>query len=146
MLHKADWTRRLIACGLLPVVVAAGLVCKAYSGPGRDIVNNWGPASVAYEWLLMLLLFIVIPRREFIKRIAIIVFLLTCAIEFLQLYQPVWLQSVRATWLGRMILGTTFQWWDFPAYLVGCVLGFYILSAICRITDTAPQPGSGRNI
>jgi hypothetical protein len=134
--------RRWIVCATLPLVLIMGFGCKAYSGAGRDWVNNWGPASVAYEWLLMLLLFAVVPGRKFIRRIAVTVFVATCVIEFLQLYQPAWLQAVRATWLGRMILGTTFNWWDFPAYLMGCVSGVLLLHAVCRLAGETHEPAS----
>ncbi|MEZ6133131.1 MAG: DUF2809 domain-containing protein [Planctomycetaceae bacterium] len=120
------------ACALIPVVIVIGLGCKRYSGPGSDWVNNWGPASVAYEWMLMLLAFVIIPRRTAIVRIAVGVFMVTCLIEFLQLWKPEWLQTIRATVPGRLILGTTFSWWDFPAYLVGCLTGIFLLRSVAK--------------
>jgi len=133
---RSDTTRRrLSALALIPVVIGIGLACKRYSGPGSDWVNNWGPASVAYEWLLMLLVFVVVPKREAIVKIAVGVFIATCLLEFLQLCKPDWLQELRSFLIGRLILGTTFSWWDFPAYLVGCVTGIYILRALTRTSE-----------
>ena len=129
--------RRLITCGFVPLVVAFGLGCKVYRGPGSDWVNNWGPASVAYEWLFMLLVFVVIPRRGVIIRIAVAVFVGTCLIEFLQLWKPVFLQAIRATLPGRLVLGSTYSWWDFPGYLVGCVTGVFLLRGVCHVTSGA---------
>ncbi len=127
--------RRAITLALVPIVIAFGFACKFYRGPGSDWVNNWGPASAAYEWLWMLLVFALIPKRSFIVRIAVGVFVATCAVEFLQLWQPAWLQQVRSTLPGRFVLGTTFSWWDFPAYVVGSVTGALGLLTICRTTE-----------
>ena len=133
--------RRMIAIGLLPFVVAFGFGCKYYRGPGSDWVNNWGPASAAYEWLWMLIVFALIPRRTAITRIAFGVFAATCAVEFLQLWQPAWLQQIRSTLPGKFVLGTTFSWWDFPAYLVGSIVGAWMLYSICRSTEkSVPTP------
>lgn len=133
-----------MATGLLPLVVLFGLACKYYRGRGGvwmiNWVNNWGPASVAYEWLFMLLAFIVWPSRRHVIRIGVCVFVMTCVVEFLQLWKPPLLQSVRATLPGRLVLGTTFSWWDFPAYAVGCVLGVLLLRCICLLTASIREP------
>lgn len=123
---------RAYAIGLVPFVVAIGLGCKYYSGPGRDWVNNWGPASVAYELLFMLLGFALVPRRTAIARIALVVFIATCLIEFSQLWRVEWLLAVRQNLFGRLLLGSSFSWWDFPAYAVGCLTGLPLLHAICN--------------
>ncbi|PMB33329.1 hypothetical protein CEN43_10430, partial [Fischerella thermalis BR2B] len=34
------------------------------------------------------------------------------------------LEQIRATLVGKLLLGTTFAWWDFPHYVVGCFLGW----------------------
>lgn len=128
---------RLLAAGLIPLVIVFGLACKFYRGPAHAWVNNFGPASVAYVLLFMLLVFLVVPRRTAITRIAVGVGVWTCLVEFLQLWQPTFLVAMRATLPGRLVLGTTFSWWDFPAYFVGCVLGVFLLYRICRWTEKA---------
>ncbi|MEQ8963007.1 MAG: DUF2809 domain-containing protein [Coleofasciculus sp. C2-GNP5-27] len=55
---------------------------------------------------------------------AIGVCIVTCLLEVLQLWQPPFLQAIRATLLGRVILGNTFTWSDFPAYFIGSFLGW----------------------
>jgi hypothetical protein len=58
----------------------------------------------------------------------------------LQLWQPPWLQAVRATLLGRLVLGNTFTWGDFLYYAIGCGLGWLWLRAIrTRRSDTPPS-------
>ena len=127
--------RRLVASGLVPLVIAFGLGCKSYRGVGSEWINNWGPASVAYVLLFMLLIFILVPRADWIRRIAIGVCIGTCIIEVLQLWNPHFLETLRATLLGRLVLGNTFSWWDFPAYIIGCLLGVLVLRGICKLTQ-----------
>lgn len=124
-------TRRRTALAI-PITVAIGLACKFYSGPAANFVNNFGPASVAYVILLMLTSFLVRPRRTSIASIAVMAFLVTCGIEFSQLWHPDWLTSLRGTLPGRLILGTTFNIADFPAYLAGAFIGSLILKQICK--------------
>jgi len=47
----------------------------------------------------------------------------SCAIEISQLYQAPWINSIRATSLGHLVLGSGFHWPDFLAYTVGTAAG-----------------------
>ena len=120
-------TTTVIAIG---IVVMLGLGCKAYEGPGQDWVNNFGPASICYEVFFVLLVFLVVPQRAASAMIATIVCVATCGLEFSQLCQAAWLQSARETFVGRTLLGTSFSWWDFPAYPVGAWCGWMLVRTI----------------
>ena len=37
----------------------------------------------------------------------------TFALEFLQLWKPPFLQAVRSTFLGHVLIGSSFSWFDF---------------------------------
>jgi Protein of unknown function (DUF2809) len=52
--------------------------------------------------------------------------LLCYAIEFLQLYQEPWMEAIRNTRLGGLILGFGFLGSDFVCYAIGGVLGVFI--------------------
>lgn len=54
----------------------------------------------------------------------------TCAIEFLQLWHPPFLEALRHTLPGRLVLGTTFHWSDFPPYFAGALLARTILKRL----------------
>lgn len=42
--------------------------------------------------------------------------------ELSQLYQVPWINNIRATTLGHLVLGSTFSWLDMLSYLVGVIL------------------------
>ncbi|MBU1162313.1 MAG: DUF2809 domain-containing protein [Proteobacteria bacterium] len=72
-------------------------------------------------WILIVFLFL--PRKKLKYKIPVRVFLITCGLEFLQLWHPWFLENIRSYFLGRALIGTTFAWWDFPHYAIGCVIG-----------------------
>ncbi len=75
-------------------------------------------------WALMVYF---IARFLFIKKqvkIIVIGSLLFCyAIEFSQLYKAPWIDSLRHTLFGRLVLGDTFLWGDLLSYTVGVAIG-----------------------
>lgn len=79
--------------------------------------------SVAYQILWVLLLALLAPQASLLW-IAVGVCLASCAIEFLQLWQNPSYLAARATFLGRLILGNTFLWSDFPGYFIGGAMGW----------------------
>ncbi|MBE9036881.1 DUF2809 domain-containing protein [aff. Roholtiella sp. LEGE 12411] len=72
--------------------------------------------------------------RAAVIQIPLWVFVITCILEFLQLWHPRLLEEIRATLIGKWLLGTTFVWWDFPYYALGCVLGWLWLRQLQRIS------------
>jgi hypothetical protein len=52
---------------------------------------------------------------------------------FLQLWHPPLLEQIRATLIGKLLLGTTFVWWDFPHYILGCIFGWLWLRQLHKI-------------
>jgi hypothetical protein len=126
--------RRVVVA--LAVIVPLGFALKFYDGPGRWYLNNWG-ASFAYEWFFIALALLVAGRAIPLGRIATGVCVATCALEFLQLWTPGWLEAVRATFVGRSLLGNAFSWRDLPAYPVGCLLGWWLLGRWVR--DSGPS-------
>lgn len=85
-----------------------------------------GTGGAAYVIFFVVALAIITPASS-AARIALIVVAVTCVLEFLQLWHPVWLEQIRRTLPGRALLGTTFDWTDFPPYFVGAVIGWALV-------------------
>ncbi|MDN3550738.1 DUF2809 domain-containing protein [Mucilaginibacter aquaedulcis] len=93
-------------------------------------------------WSLMIYF---IVRFFFIKRpvkFMILSGLLFCyAIEFSQLYQAPWINNLRHTLFGRLVLGTGFLWSDLLCYTVGVWIGVGIDTCL-KMTDANRKPSS----
>jgi hypothetical protein len=120
MFTKSYPIRLIFFVNLLAIVPLGYIVRFSHILP--EYFHDAG-GSIAYEifWILLVLFIYPLANR---RSTAIWVCLGSCAIELLQLYQPPWLQSLRATLPGRLVLGTSFAWSDFPAYFVGSYLGW----------------------
>jgi hypothetical protein len=105
----------------LALVTPLGFATKFYGGPGADWVGRYG-GGVVYEVFWILALLAAAPRWS-AGRVGAGVLVVTCGLEAMQLWHPPFLEAIRSTFLGRALIGSTFSWWDFPHYLVGCVLG-----------------------
>lgn len=107
----------------LLIVTGIGFLFKNYTGFAHKWFNNYG-AAVFYEIFWCLFAFLFFRSSKAIIQIPLWVFIITCILEFLQLWHPPFLEQIRATLVGKLLLGTTFAWWDFPHYVVGCFLGW----------------------
>lgn len=117
----------------LVVLIPVGYAVRFY-GVGPERLNDW-LGAIAYEifWILLVPLFF--PKVSPVWT-AVGVCLVTCVLEFLQLWQPPWLQAIRATFVGRLVLGNTFTWLDFPAYFVGSFLGWLWMRSLLRVRSS----------
>ena len=114
-------------------LVVLGIATKTYGGPASDWVQN-STGGAVYVAFWCVLVSIVRPRASSVT-VAAWVFLITSALEFLQLWNPPPLAAARRTLAGQAVLGATFSWSDFPYYLVGAVAAL----ALVRVART---PGS----
>ncbi len=114
------------------VVTPLGFLFKFYSGPAHWWFNNYG-AGLLYVvfWILVVSFFV--PDRKWVNRIPILVLIVTCALEVLQLWHPWFLEKIRSYFLGEALIGTTFVWWDFPHYILGSLIGWFWLKAIFHL-------------
>ncbi|MGJ8656256.1 MAG: DUF2809 domain-containing protein [Akkermansiaceae bacterium] len=63
-------------------------------------------------------------------KIAIIALTFSYAIEISQLYQADWINQIRYTRLGALILGRGFLWSDFLCYTIGVQLAYFVDSRV----------------
>ncbi|MEO8595953.1 MAG: DUF2809 domain-containing protein [Candidatus Solibacter sp.] len=101
---------------------------RYYHGPAEEWVHN-SAGGVAYVVFWCLVAALCRPRWK-PALIAAGVLAATCALEFLQLWHPPLLEWVRSFFLGRTVLGSSFDWSDFPYYFAGGVGGWAWLRVI----------------
>jgi len=70
--------------------------------------------------------------KQSIKSVVIISLLFCYVIEFSQLYQAPWINNIRHTIIGGLILGETFLWGDILCYTIGIGIGVLVNSQIMK--------------
>ena len=132
-MKKINKTHILTLISLL-LVTPIGFYSKFYKGSFEFWVNN-SLCDVFYEifWCLIVFLFF---QKIKTKMIALLIFLVTCLIEFSQLWHPPFLELIRVTFIGRTILGTSFVWADFLYYLIGCFLALLWMNLIKKMSKS----------
>lgn len=106
----------------LAVIVPIGFYTKFYDGPAAFWVK-YSLGGGFYEIFWCLVFYFIFPKAR-PEVIAGGVLLATCLLEFLQLWHPPLLESIRSNFFGRTILGNSFSWSDFPYYFIGSGLGW----------------------
>ena len=123
--------RRLAAFISLLVVTPLGFATKFYSGPATEWVrDSWSGIFYVMFWCLAAILFF--PRARPLL-VAAVVFVATSILEVLQLWHYHLLESIRATFIGATLLGTTFDWGDFLYYIIGALAGWAWVAGIGRL-------------
>jgi hypothetical protein len=109
---------------LIAVVVLLGLGSRRYAAHLPGFVSAYAGDTL---WALaaFLGLGLLLPRAP-TRRVAILAMSLSVAVEVNQLYHAPWIDSIRRTTLGGLILGYDFVWSDLACYAVGVGLGVLI--------------------
>lgn len=106
---------------LAVAVVAAGLLCRASFIPLPPVLSKYGGDAL---WALMVFVGFgfLFPRASTLT-VALLALTFAWGVEFSQFYHALWIDAVRATIPGKLVLGNTFNWPDLPAYALGIALG-----------------------
>lgn len=104
---------------LILLTIATGLSSRKVAGiPAATGDALW--AVMIYFMIRMLWL------QRSIKFAGLLSLLICFTVEFSQLYQAPWINAIRATLPGRLVLGQGFLWSDLPAYALGVAFGMLI--------------------
>jgi Protein of unknown function (DUF2809) len=115
---KRKFVIQLVA---LAGVILLGLLSRKYSGifpveiqkyPGSAL---WGLAVFVFVGLLL--------QTQTTLKVAGVALVISFAIEFSQLLNVPWLNEIRATKVGHLFLGSTFNTPDLLAYALGILAG-----------------------
>lgn len=112
---------RLIYAAAVLAVIAAGLASRRYPGL---LPASWGKYPGDALWALMVMLLCGLARpRWSVARTALTALAISFAVEFSQLYQAPWINAIRHTTPGHLVLGSGFNVGDLLAYAVGVAAG-----------------------
>ncbi|MGP0065688.1 MAG: DUF2809 domain-containing protein [Isosphaeraceae bacterium] len=103
-----------MACGL-------GIGSRRFAGHLPGFIAAYA-GDTLWALALFLLLGLIMPRIA-TRRLAALASLISLAVEVSQLYHAPWIDSIRQTRLGGLVLGFGFLWSDLICYAVGIALG-----------------------
>lgn len=118
MAAQGGWHRsRPVYLGLLGATVALGLATRRFPAAFPDVVARYGGDAL---WAVMILWLGALVRPvAATSRLALAAFGICTAVEFSQLAHAPWIDAVRATRGGALVLGQGFLWSDLVSYAVG---------------------------
>ncbi|MGE6401484.1 hypothetical protein BWGOE4_27190 [Bacillus mycoides] len=112
---------RLLYALFTIVVVILGLSSRKFAFVLPDLLNDYLGDAL---WALMIFtgFGFLFPKIE-TRKLAFISLIFCYGIEISQLYHAEWIDSIRATTLGGLVLGYGFLWSDLVAYTIGVGVG-----------------------
>ncbi|MBM4123761.1 MAG: DUF2809 domain-containing protein [Nitrospira sp.] len=119
---------------ILAVFTPLGLATKLYEGPGAGWTHAYAGA-LCYEFFWVFLLKLLFPHASILS-LATGVFLATSWLEFLQLNHHPWLEWVRSFFLGEVLIGNSFDPWDFLYYGIGSAGAVLLYHALIAPSHT----------
>ncbi len=109
---------------LVTLVLGAGLLWRSHFFPLPKFASKYGGDGL---WALLVFFgFGFLFYRASTQRIALLALTFAWCIEFSQMYHAQWIHALRATRIGRLILGSTFNYPDLFAYLGGISIGAFL--------------------
>ena len=112
----------------LAVTITLGLLSRRYPLPGILAEYTGDALYTCAGFAGLALLF----ARTRTRSLAIAAFVLSAAVEFSQLLTWQWLEDLRQTLCGRLILGSGFKWPDMVAYFLGAMAAGAVDFALLR--------------
>ena len=107
-----------------------------------SVVSEYG-GDVLYTTNIVLFFgWIFIDRKSILLTVYSI--LLSYVIEVFQLYHSPFIDELRRTLFGKLILGSGFLWSDMLCYTIGGLIGYTILIGLKSIGDEADKTFLGR--
>jgi hypothetical protein len=136
------WLKRALYLICFGTAVALGLGSRRCSGYLPAFVAQYAGDML---WALMVFLgFSIITPAHSTSRRAIWALGTSYVVEVSQLYHAAWIDAVRHTTLGGLVLGFGFLWSDLVCYTVGVGAGAAVEFLLLRST-VPPVPTAERN-
>ena len=101
--------------------IALGLASRRYPAMFPAGLEKY-PGDSLWALMVFACYCTLLPASKTLK-VAVLALMTSYSVEFSQLYQAPWINAIRATTPGHLILGSTFHVPDLAAYSIGVVIG-----------------------
>ena len=106
----------------LAVVILLGLLSRSALADALPSFLSTYAGDTLWALALFLTLGLVFPGLR-LGVVAGMTIAIAFSVELSQLYHAAWIDSIRRTRLGALVLGFGFKWSDLLCYAVGCLMG-----------------------
>jgi len=113
---------RLAYSLVIAIVIVAGLLSRSSLGMHLPSFVSTYAGDTLWSLALYLTICILFPSARLVV-VAFLTVAISFAVEFSQIYQTEWINTIRTTRVGALFLGVGFKWSDLPCYTVGCLMG-----------------------
>ncbi|MEO8615688.1 MAG: DUF2809 domain-containing protein [Luteolibacter sp.] len=118
----AVFLRNRVWYGLWVVgVIALGLASRKFHGVFPSSFGKY-PGDVLWTLMVFFGWGFVFPRLSTV-RVTLLALITSYAVEFLKFHHAPWLENIRNTTPGHLVLGYAFSWGNLVAYTMGAALG-----------------------
>lgn len=107
---------------LVLVTIVVGLLSRTRFVP--DVIYPY-VGDYLYAVMVFFIIGFLFPTKNSLK-VALVSVFICYLIEFLQLYQAEWINAVRSSTLGALVLGSGFLWSDIICYTFGGITGYLL--------------------
>lgn len=113
------------------LITPIGFFTKLYTGNGETWINNHlGGTFYVIFWCLIV--FLIFPGTKPLI-ITTWVLAVTVLLELLQLFHPKFLELLRGSFIGKTLLGTSFNWIDFIFYFIGWIVSILWITGLNKL-------------
>jgi hypothetical protein len=117
-------SNRKIYLLIIPFVMGLGILSRKFSYSLPNLVNSYLGDAIWAAMIYVMMAFVFANKLP--KQVAVFSLLFCFAIELSQLYQEPWINAIRNTTFGALVLGSGFLWSDLLAYALGVGMAFFI--------------------
>jgi hypothetical protein len=136
---SARLRRRLIYAAAALAIIALGLLTRLPIVSLPHVFAKYA-GSILWGAMVYVVLRVVVPERE-LKDVALAAGVISAAVEFSQLIHWPWLDAVRSTTIGALLIGRAFSWWDIVSYWIGIALAV-LGDGLCGARRASPPASS----
>ena len=101
-----------------------GLSTRRYTNLLSQIISDYG-GDVLWALMVFLMMGFLFTKIKTLS-VALLSIIFRYLIEISQLYHAPWIDAIRQTTLGGLVLGFGFLWSDLLCYLIGIIIGVSI--------------------
>jgi len=128
--RETNQRNRILQILILLLVITAGIASRKYPQILPSFLGKY-PGDALWALAAFVLWGLILPRASSLM-VALLAFLTSFIDELSQLYHAPWIDAIRSTSIGHLLLGFSFSWLDILAYAVGVVIGIILELIIYR--------------